>query len=55
VQAVLDNKDQIGRERFKTIDIEFGFFICIGLICAFACGISVALRDMQKKSAILED
>jgi MHS family alpha-ketoglutarate permease-like MFS transporter len=40
---------------FKTIDIEFGFFIYIGLICAFACGISVALRDTQKKSAILED
>jgi MHS family alpha-ketoglutarate permease-like MFS transporter len=40
---------------FKDIGVEFGFFIYVGLICAFACGISVALRDTQKKSAIVED
>jgi MHS family alpha-ketoglutarate permease-like MFS transporter len=41
--------------QFKTVGVEYGFFIYIGLVCAFACGISVVLRDTQKKSAILED
>jgi len=40
---------------FKDVGVEFGFFIYVGIICAFACGISVVLRDTKLKSEILED
>jgi MHS family alpha-ketoglutarate permease-like MFS transporter len=40
---------------FKSVGMEQGFFIYIGVISAIACAIAVMMRDTQAKSAILED
>jgi MHS family alpha-ketoglutarate permease-like MFS transporter len=40
---------------FKSIGAEAGFFIYVSLVCAMACGVSIAMRDTQARSAILED
>jgi MHS family alpha-ketoglutarate permease-like MFS transporter len=40
---------------FKDIGIEPGFFLYVAGMAAVACGVAVAMRDTQAKSAILED
>ena len=41
--------------RFKSIDLEQGFFVYVGLVSAIACAVSIRMRDTQAHSAIVED
>lgn len=40
---------------FKSIDLEQGFFVYVGLVSALAFAVSIRMRDTQARSAILED
>jgi MFS transporter, MHS family, alpha-ketoglutarate permease len=40
---------------FKDNNVEQGFFIYVGVMCAIAFIVSILLRDTQKQSAIVED
>jgi MHS family alpha-ketoglutarate permease-like MFS transporter len=40
---------------FKSVGAEQGFYIYLSLIAAVACGVAIAMRDTQARSAILED